>query len=160
MTIQSLYRIGPSGSVPANGFVTHLDRISAAYNVYLTVYGPLIQTTLTPVNYEVQVDETAAVSSPDSPNPMDVVDHFRPGKAGSTPTVFPMGIFGTDTDAFAIPVGFDFGSSTDTSTGIISGGSISIYAESRGTVWATGYYHVGPNGTLSTYYLYNYLVQR
>ena len=98
MDIQGIYRVGPPGNVPANGYTTHIDRINAGHDVNLALGTPLVETTVTPFTYDVRVDETGAVHSPDSPNPMTVIDHFRPGTAGSTPTVLPVGIFGTTGD--------------------------------------------------------------
>jgi hypothetical protein len=82
---------------------------------------------------------------------MDVVDHFRPNKPGSTPTIFPFGIFGTTTAlTYDVPIAYDFGNASDTSTGIIAGNSIVIYGVSQGGLWAYGYYHIGPSGTITT----------
>ncbi len=155
LQIQGLYREGAPGSVPPNGYTTHIDRIKGGDDVNVVLQGPVIQNTITSFNYYVQVGETSAVHSPDSPNPMDVVSHFRPSTPGSTPTVLPTGIFGTTTE-FGNYEDYDFGSATDTNTGIIAGNDAQIgYYDQQFIV--SGYAHVG--GTL-TQLVYGSLTQR
>jgi hypothetical protein len=149
--IHSLYRRNPPGDVPADGYSVAIDRIQAANDVVVVLDSPVIQTTLDPSRYLVQVGETPAVTSPDSPNPMDVVDHFRPNEPGSAPTVFPMGVFGTTSYAYTVPVEYVFGSSGDGSSGILAGSSISLDAwGGDGYIEADGYYHLGYGGKIST----------
>jgi hypothetical protein len=148
LDLREIYR---KGTVPPSGFVTHIDRINAGSNIDLILEIPTPETTLTPVDYLVQVFETGTVSAPDSPNPMDVADHFRPGTPGSTPTVFPMGVFGTfvpPQGTFDAPPGsFDFGDNSDLSTGLIAGGSIVVSGDPDYLITVSGYAHLG--GTLT-----------
>jgi hypothetical protein len=105
----------------------------------------LVETTPNPFNYKVRVYETPAVHSPDSPNPMTVVGHFRPGTPGSTATVLPMGIFGTFTDIECSET-YDFGSAADPNTGIIAADNVDVTSNSQ-AVFVTGWAHLG--GTLT-----------
>jgi hypothetical protein len=147
MDIQALYRKGPPGNIPPNGFVCHIDRIKAGHGIRLVLEYPLIQTVVTPFDYKVQVFETGAVSSPDSPNPMIVTDHFRPGTPGSTPTLFPTDVFGTDLIGVAAPVVYEFGDASDPSTGLIAGGTIFVGGGLDSQKSVRGYAHLG--GTLT-----------
>jgi hypothetical protein len=150
LDIRGLYR-GAAGSVPAEGFVTHIGRITAGQDVNLFLENGLVQTTVTPVPYQVRVYETPAVTSPDTPNPMTVADHFRPGTPGSTPTVFPTGVFGTAVVGVAVPVDYDFGIAADPSTGVIAGGNIVVAGPLGGSsplVAVSGYAHLGGKGQL------------
>jgi hypothetical protein len=123
--IQGLYREGPVGQSPSYGYFTHIDRISAGHDVNVFLADPVIETALNPFQYDTRVGETGLVKSPDSPNPMTVTDHFRPSVAGTTPTVLPLGIFGSELFVASLE-DYDFGSSTDTNTGLIAGNNVNV----------------------------------
>jgi len=145
--ILGVYREGAPGNVPPNGYTTRIDRISAGYNADVMLEDPLIQTNVSPFTYEVRVDESGAVHSPDSPNPMTVTDHFRPGTPGSTPTVLPLGIFGTTVDVYR-EEDYDFGSATDTDSGLIAGNDAEV-SYSSDFYYVSGYAHVVGTLTLN-----------
>jgi hypothetical protein len=148
---------GLNRGVPERRFVTHIDRITAGQDVILWLENGLVQTSVTPVPYQVRVYETPAVSSPDRPNPMTVTDHFRPGTPGSTPTVFPTGVFGTTPLTAAVAVvdtsmDYDFGAAADLSTGLIAGGNITLAGpggNDSASVAVSGYAHLRGSGRLT-----------
>ena len=99
----------------------------------------------------VRVDETSAVHSPDSPNPMTVVDHFRPGTPGSTADGASDGHLRDDDRRRRHYEDYDFGSATDTDSGIIAGNDIDITAyPARETISVSGYAHLGGKLTITT----------
>ena len=149
LIIQGLYREGTEGSVPPNGYTTHIDRISAGNDANVALEDPLIQTTVDSFSYEIRVDETSAVTFPDIPNPMTVVDHFLPGEPGTDSTVLPLGVFGTTTTGYSNE-DYDFGSSTNTNSGIIAGNDIAISYYSS-FYFVSGYAHAGGTLMLGTY---------
>ena len=110
---------------------------------------PLIQTTVDSFSYEIRVDETSAVTFPDIPNPMTVVDHFLPGEPGTDSTVLPLGVFGTTTTGYSNE-DYDFGSSTNTNSGIIAGNDIAISYYSS-FYFVSGYASAGGTLMLGTY---------
>ena len=57
---------------------------------------------------------------------MTVVDHFRPGTPGSTPTVLPMGIFGTTTGGPMASRTTTSALPPNTNTGLIAGNDAEI----------------------------------
>jgi hypothetical protein len=146
VTIKGLYREGQPGSKPS-GYTTHIDRISAGHDAVVSLSDPVIQTTLGVVTYKTQVYETLAAFPRDPVEPIDVTDHFRPNVKGSTTTVLPMGIFGTTT-AGQSNEDYDFGSSTDTSTGLIAGNNIDMTFASD-FFFVSGYAHLGGILTLN-----------
>ncbi len=148
LIIQGLYREGTEGSIPPKGYTTHIDRISAGDDVNVALLDPSIETTVTPFDYLVTVDETPAVFMPDIPNPEGVINHFLPGEPGSASTVLPMGIFGTTTTDYSSE-DYNFGSSTNLNSGIIAANDIAVSYTSS-FFYVSGYAHLGGTLTLDT----------
>jgi Ca2+-binding RTX toxin-like protein len=84
---------------PTVGFVTNIDRIRAGHDVNLVLGHGVDQTAPGSLNYIIEVDQAAVVIVPTPSAVVDVTTHFRPATAGTHPTVFPLGVFGTGSGA-------------------------------------------------------------
>jgi len=132
MELRGLLRRALVGNEGTTGFDVDVERIKSgsfrSTDVNLELLNGLLQPTVVPGPYEIEVFEDAIVSTPaNAPGPTPrttiVTDHFRTSP-GTVPTIFPRGVWGAGFGA--VDVRYVFGQALDANRRIISGANIDI----------------------------------
>lgn len=134
LDVRGLQRRALAGGETADsGFTTDIDRLQAGGDVNLRIQHGKDQTTLTTVDYQIEVDQSAVVIAP-TPSAVDTVrTHFRStNEPGSVTQLFPLGVFGTgnaDTN-----VTYLVGQASDNAKRIIAGNDIDVLGPTSGAL--------------------------
>ena len=134
LDVQGLQRRALAGGETADsGFTTDIDRLQAGGDVNVRIQHGKDQTTLTTVDYQIEVDQAAVVNNP-QPGAIDTVrTHFRStNEPGAVTQIFPLGVFGTgnaDTN-----VTYLVGQAADNAKRIIAGNDIDILGPTSGAL--------------------------
>ncbi|WP_457423984.1 right-handed parallel beta-helix repeat-containing protein [Roseateles sp. P5_E7] len=135
MELRGLLRRALTGSEAVTGFNVDVERIlsgnARASNVDLELLNGLLQPTVVPGPYEIEVFESAVVNTPANPpgppgappRTTIVTDHFRQSP-GTVATVFPRGVWGAGFNA--VDVRYVVGQPQDAQRRISSGRNIDI----------------------------------
>lgn len=133
LDVRGLQRRAPAGGETADsGFIVDIQHVQAGQNANIRYQHGLDQTTLTTVDYKIEVDQSAVVIGP-TPAPVDsVTTHFRSNQGAGPVQVFPLGVFGTgagDTNTTYL-----VGTAPDAANRLIAGGDINVVGPTSGAL--------------------------